>query len=94
MMINQHWQNTSSRYNSGRALIAGSLFIIFLLNKRRVSWSAYLSLLIYGGILTCSAWTGVKGTTYGLSFLLVVGGALANEAQLPGVHWQQPHAMM
>lgn len=62
---------------NGLLLIAGSLFILLLLNLRRISSAAYASLLIYGVILTYSAWTGagVKGTTYALFFLLVVGAA-------------------
>lgn len=59
-------------------LISGSLLLFFLLNKKKVSLAAYSSLIIYGIIVIYSAWNGagVKGTTYSLFILLVLGAGL------------------
>jgi PAS domain S-box-containing protein len=63
---------------NGLLLLAGSLFILFLLKQGRILLAAYSSLGIYGLIFAYSAWTGagVQGTVYSLFFLLVVGTAL------------------
>ena len=60
-------------------LILGSLLIALLLNRKMISLAAYSSLLIYAIVLFYTAWTGagVKGTTYSLFVLIVVGAALA-----------------
>ena len=59
-------------------LTAGSLLILLLLNKNQVTLAAYSSLLAYTIILFYATWTGagVKGTSFSLFFLIVVGAAL------------------
>lgn len=59
-------------------LIVGTIITLFFLNKKQLTWAIYSSLTIYGTILFYSAWNGagVKGTTYMLFVLVVLGSAL------------------
>lgn len=63
---------------NGILLIAGSLLIMYLLNKKKIVLAAYSSLSVYTIIVFYSAWTGagVRGIAYSLFFLIVVGAAL------------------
>lgn len=59
-------------------LMGGTLLTLFFLNRKQITRAAYSSLIIYGTILFYSAWNGagVKGTTYMLFVLVVLGAAL------------------
>lgn len=59
-------------------LIVGTAIILVFLNRRQITRAAYSSIIIYGAILFYTSWNGagVKGTTYMLFVLVVLGSAL------------------